>query len=100
MIRDWIQNHRICLALAPCGSAAQCSFWPSFDVSNLGIHVVKNHIYALTVQTLSPESYIYNTESTMMYGGGEGYRRNRALGQAWPSVSYQFGFQTFVLASQ
>lgn len=75
------------------------STWPSFDISSQGIHVVEGHVYALTVQTISPESFIYNTENTMMYGGGEGYRRNRALGKAWPSVSYEFGFQTFVEGS-
>ena len=75
------------------------STWPSFDVSNLGIHLVQGHVYAFTARSVDPAGFLFNPESSMEYSGGEHFYKNAALGEAWNTNPDDLGFQIFVLGS-
>jgi hypothetical protein len=71
--------------------------WATFDLSDLGITVVRGEQLAFIVRSTSTVGLIFNPETTLGYDNGIGYRRNRALGATWETFGQDFGFQTFVV---
>jgi hypothetical protein len=69
--------------------------WATFNLTGLGINVTSGQAYSYVVRTTSTIAYLYNTESTLGYANGSGFRRNFALG-ATRNAASDFGFQTFV----
>lgn len=97
------EGHSLGEAVIPV-SALSTSFgfgnpesWATFDLSDLGITVVRGQQLAFIVRSTSTVGLIYNPEATLGYDNGVGYRRNRALGATWGTFGQDFGFQTFVV---
>ena len=78
------------------GSRSNPAEWATFDLTSLGINVVRGQELAFIVRSLNAGPYLYNPEFSSGYVGGTGYRRNRALAAAWSGSDGDFGFQTFV----
>ena len=78
-------------------STSDPNTWPFFDLQWAGISVTAGDVLAFQVRTTSTIGYLYNPESSNLYAGGIGYRRNLALSSTWSTFGQDFGFQTFVI---